>query len=206
MGADSGSAYMVALKLARHGATIAAQYHANFNESRRLVREIEREGGFAVALKADLADPPQAESLCTRIQGALEGLDIVVINATNPGGAAPRHAIPSTAELADQLQVAAAALLSCLAPAYAALKLMAQRGTGAIVCLDGANPPSGRSRDLTSALVSAAVTATMAHLAAELRSSGVGVLMVATDGSTPVEIAENVCSWLDRWSAGEPAG
>lgn len=203
MGADSGPANMVALKLARHGAAVAAQYHANFHEARRLVHEIEQEGGFAVAFKADLTDPLQAESLCTRIRGALDGLDIVVIDAANLCPAPPRHTIPSAVELVDQLQVVAAALLGCLAPAYEALKLMAERGTGAIVCLDGLSSQARRSRDLTSALLSAAITATMAYLAAELRSSGVGVLTVAADGPAP---AKEVCGWLERWSAGELTG
>jgi 3-oxoacyl-[acyl-carrier protein] reductase len=161
-GGESEPGATVAAELARRGAVLAVQYHTGFAAAKRLVRDIEREGGQAIAVKADLADPAQAEALCLRAGGALGRIDVMVINTT---ACTPRL---------DSLEGAAGALRACLAPAYAALPGMAERRAGSLVFLagGGSGPAFGR----------AIAGAAMPYLAAAFHSSGVRVNTVVAGG------------------------
>ena len=192
--ADTQPAGAVAMELARRGATVAAQYHSSFQAARWLVREIERMGGFAVAFKADPTDPKQAESLCFRVHGALERIDVVVLNAAPAQTPKPCPAPGNALELAAELDTVRARVLGCLSPAYAALPVIAGQGSGAIICLSDANGGSGPS-SLGEALVSSAVATALACLTDELRPTGIAVATVPADGH---EVAQLVCGWLGR--------
>ncbi|MBI4637497.1 MAG: SDR family oxidoreductase [Candidatus Rokubacteria bacterium] len=71
----------IALALARAGLDVAIGYHRSTREARRTLRELRACGARAVALRADLADPPAARRLVARAAQALGGLDVLVNNA-----------------------------------------------------------------------------------------------------------------------------
>ncbi|HEX6507258.1 MAG TPA: 3-oxoacyl-ACP reductase family protein [Chloroflexota bacterium] len=80
-GASRGIGKAVALRLASLGMSVAVNYRSAEKEADAVVRAIERIGGQAVALQADIADAAQAISLLERAEDALGGVDVVINNA-----------------------------------------------------------------------------------------------------------------------------
>lgn len=71
----------IALALADAGMDVAITYHRSAGAARRVAAGIERRGGRAVTLRADLADPRAAARGVERAAAALGGLDVLVNNA-----------------------------------------------------------------------------------------------------------------------------
>lgn len=80
-GASKGIGAAIALRLAAEGAAIAVNYSSGKDGADRVVAEIVAQGGKAVALQADLADPAQAERLVAEAVKALGPIDVLVNNA-----------------------------------------------------------------------------------------------------------------------------
>lgn len=80
-GGSRGIGRAIALALADEGAAVAVNYRTRSTEAQEVVERIEESGGTAVALRADVADPEEAEGLVARTQEALGGLHILVNNA-----------------------------------------------------------------------------------------------------------------------------
>ena len=55
-GASRGIGKAIAIELARQGADVIVNYHKNENEAMEVVREIEKLGRKAAALKADVSN------------------------------------------------------------------------------------------------------------------------------------------------------
>jgi len=72
----------IALDLARHGWAVAVHYRQSGAEAAELVREIERAGGRAVALQADLAREALTQALVPRAVEALGPLTCLINNAS----------------------------------------------------------------------------------------------------------------------------
>jgi pteridine reductase len=71
----------IALALADAGMDVAVSYHHSGAAAARTVREIERRGGRAIALRADLARAGAPRRLVAGTRRALGGLDVLVNNA-----------------------------------------------------------------------------------------------------------------------------
>ena len=84
-GASAGIGRATAVALAREGATVvvAARREDRLHE---LVSEIERRGGRAVAVRCDVADRKQIETLARQVLAGQGRCDILVNNAGIPGG------------------------------------------------------------------------------------------------------------------------
>ncbi|KAA2262697.1 SDR family oxidoreductase [Solihabitans fulvus] len=80
-GASRGLGAAIALGLAARGAAVAVNYHASRARAEEVVRAIEDEGGKAVALPADVADPDACAELVAGTIANLGGLDVLVNNA-----------------------------------------------------------------------------------------------------------------------------
>ena len=80
-GASRGIGKAIAIDLAREGADIIINYHHNEEEAMEVVREIEKLGRKAVALKADVGDFDQVSKMCGIIKEKFGRLNIVVNNA-----------------------------------------------------------------------------------------------------------------------------
>ncbi|MCB8821896.1 SDR family oxidoreductase [Microvirga rosea] len=87
-GAGSGIGKAAALRLAREGAAVGALSHTE-SEVRQTVEEIERHGGKAMALVADVADEQAMRNAVDALTGAYGRLDIVFANAGINGVWAP---------------------------------------------------------------------------------------------------------------------
>ena len=78
----------MARAMARHGAAVAVNYWRSQAGAEALCAEIAAQGGQAVPLMADAADPDQAAKLVAETRQALGGLDILV-NNFGPWAGAP---------------------------------------------------------------------------------------------------------------------
>jgi NAD(P)-dependent dehydrogenase (short-subunit alcohol dehydrogenase family) len=70
------------MDLARHGWAVAVHHHRSEDAARELADLIEREGGRAAPLRADLADEGEVETLVPRAAAALGPLTCLVNNAS----------------------------------------------------------------------------------------------------------------------------
>jgi NAD(P)-dependent dehydrogenase (short-subunit alcohol dehydrogenase family) len=67
--------------LAKHGYTVAIHHRASVVEAEDLAAEIERAGGKAAPIQADLGDPAQAEGLLAAAHAAVGPVTVLVNNA-----------------------------------------------------------------------------------------------------------------------------
>jgi glucose 1-dehydrogenase len=80
-GASSGIGRGCALALARAGAAVAVDYLSSPDNAKAVVAEIERAGGRAVALQADVSREPDVERLFSETVARFGTVDILVANA-----------------------------------------------------------------------------------------------------------------------------
>ena len=80
-GASRGIGAAIAKELAGDGWPVAVNYRGDREGAERVVQEIERQGGRAVALQADVADPGAADALVERVERELGPVLVLVNNA-----------------------------------------------------------------------------------------------------------------------------
>ncbi|SIO67766.1 3-oxoacyl-[acyl-carrier protein] reductase [Singulisphaera sp. GP187] len=80
-GASKGIGAAVARHLAKAGASVVVNYSSSREGAERVVQAIEKEGGRAIAVGANLAKPEEVAKLFEEAQKAFERLDILVNNA-----------------------------------------------------------------------------------------------------------------------------
>jgi 3-oxoacyl-[acyl-carrier protein] reductase len=80
-GASKGIGASIARHLAAEGAVVVVNYASSREDADRVVDEITRGGGRAIAIQADLARPPDVDRLFADAARAFGRLDILVNNA-----------------------------------------------------------------------------------------------------------------------------
>ncbi len=95
-GSSRGIGKAIALRLARNGTTIIVHYKQRAEAAEGTVAEVERAGGKAIALAADLEEPAQIDALFAQIGERYGKLDMFVSNAgasafKNLGQYKPHH-------------------------------------------------------------------------------------------------------------------
>lgn len=80
-GASRGIGRAVALKLGEMGAAVVVNYMNSSAVAEEVVEQIVTQGGKALAVKADMADPMEIETMFDRAIGEFGQLDILVNNA-----------------------------------------------------------------------------------------------------------------------------
>lgn len=80
-GASSGLGRGIALLYGQAGAAIVVNYHSGAEEAEEVVRQIEAEGGQAVAVQADVSDEASVEAMFATAAERFGGVDILVANA-----------------------------------------------------------------------------------------------------------------------------
>lgn len=85
-GGGTGIGRAISLALGRCGAAVVVNYSRSENEARQTAAEIEKAGGRAAAVKADVTDEGQVERLMTTAVKTFGGLDILMANAGGPVG------------------------------------------------------------------------------------------------------------------------
>ncbi|WP_292404799.1 SDR family oxidoreductase [Mesorhizobium sp.] len=80
-GASKGIGAEIARRLARDGFSVVVNYARGAEAVESVVREIETEGGTAIAVQADVGDPKGVVRLFDAAEQAFGGLDVLVNNA-----------------------------------------------------------------------------------------------------------------------------
>jgi 3-oxoacyl-[acyl-carrier protein] reductase len=80
-GASRGIGRAIALELAEHGATVIVNYHQSANLAEEVVTQIQRKGGRALAVQADVSNFQEAQELIATTIDAFNNIDILVNNA-----------------------------------------------------------------------------------------------------------------------------
>ncbi len=80
-GGSRGIGAAIAIKLAQQGYAVAVNYATGVSEANHIVAQIQRAGGQALAVQADLAQMADTERLFDRVAEYFGRLDVVVHNA-----------------------------------------------------------------------------------------------------------------------------
>jgi 3-oxoacyl-[acyl-carrier protein] reductase len=79
-GASRGIGAAIARAIARDGWAVGVNYRSGEAGAKAVVEEIENEGGRAIALQADVADPKAADSLFGALESEYDGPVLVLVN------------------------------------------------------------------------------------------------------------------------------
>ncbi|NYH15731.1 SDR family oxidoreductase [Paraburkholderia bryophila] len=136
-GASSGIGYGVAKALADAGAAVVLNYHSHAGAAQQLADEIERAGGAALAVQADVADPAQVDTMFDACRTRFGTVDIVIANS-----GVQRDSAFADMTLQDWQTVLATNLTGQFLTAQAAVKEFRRRGPrdvskalGKIICM-----------------------------------------------------------------------
>ena len=80
-GSSLGIGRAIALAFAREGASVAINYRSHPEEGTTAVQEIEKGGGKAISVKADVSEPEEVKDLIQKTVQEFGRLDIMVNNA-----------------------------------------------------------------------------------------------------------------------------
>ncbi|MBI2651180.1 beta-ketoacyl-ACP reductase [Candidatus Woesearchaeota archaeon] len=80
-GASRGIGRATALSLAKEGANVVVNYSNNAKKAEEVVKDIERIGSKAIALKADISNFNEVKAMVDTIKKSLKRVDILVNNA-----------------------------------------------------------------------------------------------------------------------------
>lgn len=80
-GASKGIGASIALQLAKEGASVVVNYSSSKEGAQKVVSEITKNGGKAIAIQANVANPKEIEKLFSETKKAFHGLNILVNNA-----------------------------------------------------------------------------------------------------------------------------
>jgi len=173
-GASRGIGRAVALELASQGAAVAVGCSANAAAAAKVVAAIEKAGGRAVPLQADLADPAAAASLVERTLEAFGNLDIVVNNA-----GVTRDGLLVRMSDADWDTVLAVDLGAAFRICRAALRPMLRQRWGRIVNVSSVAGVSGNPGQANYSAAKAGLIGLTRSLAKEVGGRGITVNAVA---------------------------
>jgi 3-oxoacyl-[acyl-carrier protein] reductase len=84
-GASRGIGAEIARTLARHGAAVAFTYRSAADQAHGVEKAIQSDGGRALAVQADNADPEAVRAAVEAAVAEFGGLDILVNNAADTG-------------------------------------------------------------------------------------------------------------------------
>jgi glucose 1-dehydrogenase len=126
-GASSGIGYGVAKALAEAGAAVVLNYHSHPESAEQLADEIQKAGGAALAVQADVSDPAQVEKLFDACRARFETVDIVVANS-----GLQKDSAFAEMTLADWQTVLSTNLTGQFLTAQCAVKEFRRRGSGKV--------------------------------------------------------------------------
>jgi len=162
-GASRGIGRAIARRFAREGAKVAVNYLSSAERAREVVQEIRRDGGEALAVRADVARRDEVRSMVERIVDEWGGLDILVNNA---GVARDGPAEEMSEEDLDR--VVEVNLKGAFLCTQAAIPAMRARGAGKVIMVSAASALRGRKNGANYCAAKAGVLALTKCFAREL--------------------------------------
>jgi len=153
-GGSRGIGRATCLALAREGARVAVNYVSNAQAARKVVAEIERLGGEAIMVEADVADPDSVAGMVAAVEHRLGPVDLLV---TSAGIAKAEHHSKMTFE--SWRHMLSVNLDGTYLPVMAVKDGMLDRGYGRIVCIASVAGLRARGRLITYSTSKAGVIA-----------------------------------------------
>ncbi len=171
-GASSGIGQALAIELAKRGAKLGLlARRASVLEE--LVRDVERAGGAAIALPADVRDAEAVRSSAQTLRERFGRIDLLVANA---GVGATTHAAElKPSEVADVININ---VIGAVNSVVAVLPEMVERGEGHLVAISSLAAYRGLPKSGAYCASKAAVSAFFESLRVDLRGSGVDVTII----------------------------
>ena len=212
-GGSRGIGRAIAERLAKDGATVALTYNASRSGAHEAVAAIEKDGGTAFAIQADLVDPRTVPALFQRLDDELtkrngsKALDILVNNAGNTGWVGFKDATPDSWDTLIAVYARAPFFI-----VQAALDRLADGGR--IINLSSAAATKPVTAAPIYSMAKAAINNLTHTLAAELGPRGITANAVApgytrTDGNAALrenpELVEAVEAQIALGRFGEPS-
>ncbi|MCM3713494.1 SDR family NAD(P)-dependent oxidoreductase [Halalkalibacter oceani] len=208
-GASTGIGAAVAKGLAEAGAQVVVNYNNSKEKAEEVVSEIERKGGRAIAVQADVSRKEEVEALFAQTVDTYGKLNLLINNA---GGLLKRTAIEEMEEeLWDRVfEVNAKSVFLC---SKQAIPLLKQQGGGKIINLSSqAARNGGGGGSIAYASSKGAVSTFTKGLAKELASAnilvnGIAPGIIATpfhDRYTPEEMRAKMQMQIPLGREGTP--
>lgn len=193
-GASRGIGRAVALELASWGARVAVNYQRNAAAAAAVVAEIERAGGEALAVQADVTQPAEVAAM---VRATLERWGALHILVNNAG--VTRDNLFQRMKDADWDTVIDTDLTSAFLCAQAVLPAMRAAGYGRIVNVASLAGLAGNVGQANYAAAKMGLVGLTKALARELTGAGIAVNAVAP-GYVETEMIESIPQWLREWA------
>jgi len=196
-GASKGIGAAIALRLAEEGAVVAVNYSSGREGADRVVAEITRKGGKAVAVHGDLSNPEEIKGVVEKTKNALGEIDILVNNA-GVYEFAPLDAITPD-HFHKQFNVN---VLGLLLVTQEAVRAFGNKGGSIVNISSGVStitPPNSAVYTATKSAVDAITMVLSKELAAnKIRVNAVNPGMIATEGVVAAGFHEgDMRNWIE---------
>jgi 3-oxoacyl-[acyl-carrier protein] reductase len=173
-GASRGIGAAAAKRLAQAGAAVVVNYHQNKDAALEVLREIEKDGGRAVVLQADVRRQDQVEAMVMATRQKFSAIDILVNNAYFPFQVGALHEL-SWEKLHEAVDHELSAFHFCV---KACLPGMVERRAGKIIVISTRLAQQPLPRMGAYAAAKSALESMANTMAIELGPSGIAVNVV----------------------------
>ena len=193
-GGSRGIGRATCFALASEGAAVAVHYNSSTKSALEIVEEIEKSGGRAIALQADLAVPRAADDLVAETTRSLSPVDILVNNAGEMTDV-------SVSEMTDEiwersLSINLTAAFRC---ARACIPSMKERRWGRIINVSSQAAFTGSANHAHYATAKSGLLGFTYSLAKELGTSGITVNALLPGRILTDMITERMAGRREEW-------
>ena len=206
-GGSRGIGAEIARVLAAQGATVAVNYSGSADAAASVVSDIEQQKGSAVAIQADISQPPACSALVEDVVTRFGGLDILVNNA-----GITRDGLLVRMSDEDWDAVLRTNLTGAFSMTRAAAKVMMRARSGSIINISSVVGISGNAGQANYAAAKAGLIGLTKSVARELASRSVRANAIApgfieTDmtSALPPAVCEAARSQIAMGTFGTPA-
>ncbi len=225
-GGSRGIGAATAILLGRYGARVGVNYHQNEAAAQKVVSTIEKAGGKALAIQADVANAEQVEAMVQHVREVLGPIDTLVLNA--PAASSLPHA-SNTLSPSERFQAVLAPftgskwevlesfvrgqLQSAFYPSQAVIPGMIKQQRGSIIFVSAttARRPMPGGGGFTISVAKASVESMIRNMAEELgpdgiRVNAVGAGHIVTDlnANMPQEMRDQMAQMTPLRRNGRP--